>query len=58
VLRRIQDLPGAHGWPLLGNTFQVTRERIHLDVEAWAREFGPAFPNSTWAQPTTGGVLP
>jgi len=43
ALRRIQDLPGPRGWPLLGNTLQVTPARIHLDVEAWAREFGPLF---------------
>ena len=34
ALRRIQDLPGPRGWPLPGNTFQVTPERIHLDPAA------------------------
>ncbi len=42
-LRRVRDLPGPRGWPLLGNTLQVKPQRIHLDVEQWAREFGPLF---------------
>lgn len=41
--RTIRDLGGPKGWPLLGNTFQVTPARIHQDVEAWAREHGPLF---------------
>ena len=43
ALRRVRDLPGPKGWPLLGNTLQVKPSRIHLDVEQWAREFGPLF---------------
>lgn len=43
ALRRIADLPRPPGLPLLGNTLQVKPARIHLDVEAWAREFGPMF---------------
>jgi cytochrome P450 len=43
ALRQIKDLPGPRGWPLLGNSFQVRPWRIHRDVEAWAREFGPLF---------------
>jgi cytochrome P450 len=43
ILRRIQDLPGPRGWPLLGNTLQVKPPRIHLDVEAWADAYGPLF---------------
>ena len=42
-LRQLRDLPGPPGWPLLGNSFQVRPERIHLDVEAWARQYGPVF---------------
>jgi cytochrome P450 len=41
--RQLKDLPGPRGWPLLGNTLQVKPARIHRDVEAWAREFGPLF---------------
>ena len=43
ALRQIKDLPGPRGLPLLGNSFQVNRSQIHLDMEQWAREFGPLF---------------
>ena len=43
TLRRLKDLPGPRGWPLLGNTLQVKPARIHLDVEQWAAQFGPLF---------------
>ena len=42
-LRRLEDLPGPAGWPLLGNTLQVTPARIHRDVEQWAAQYGPLF---------------
>jgi len=43
ALRRIRDLPGPPGWPLVGNSFQITRARVHQDVERWARQYGPLF---------------
>ncbi len=43
ALRQIRELPGPPGWPLLGNSLQVRPHRIHLDVEAWARQYGPLF---------------
>jgi cytochrome P450 len=43
TLRRIAELPSPPGWPLVGHVFKVRRARIHRDVEAWAREFGPVF---------------
>ena len=42
-LREIAELPGPRGLPLIGNLFQVDRERMHQTVEAWQREFGPFF---------------
>lgn len=42
-LRRIEDLPGPRGWPLLGNSAQVRMRRIHRDIEAWTRRYGPFF---------------
>jgi len=42
-MRQIADLPGPNGLPLLGNLLQVNRNRIHQDVERWAREHGPLF---------------
>lgn len=42
-LRHFDSLPGPKGIPLLGNALQVKANRIHLQLEAWAREFGPVF---------------
>ena len=42
-LRRIQDLDGPPGWPLLGNSLQVRPAHIHQDVERWAARYGPLF---------------
>jgi cytochrome P450 len=41
--RQISELPGPRGLPILGNATQLKLDRIHLDVEQWAREFGPFF---------------
>jgi len=43
AMRRIADLPGPPGIPLLGNALQVKLNRIHLDVEQWGRTYGPFF---------------
>ena len=43
TLRRIKDLPGPPGWPLLGNSLQVRPAHIHIDVERWAVQYGPLF---------------
>ena len=43
ALRQISDLPGPRPWPLVGNLFQVKRDRIHQNMEAWARQYGPLF---------------
>lgn len=42
-LRQITDLPGPRPWPLLGNLPQLSPARLHLEVEAWARQYGPLF---------------
>ena len=39
-LRRLQDLPGPAGWPVLGNLPQVEPARFHLQLGEWAREHG------------------
>ena len=40
--RRIAELPGPRGLPLLGNLHQLWRiERSHLVAEEWAERYGP-----------------
>jgi cytochrome P450 len=41
--REVQDLPGPRGLPLIGNLFQISRSRLHQNVEAWSRVYGPFF---------------
>lgn len=41
--RHLADLPGPRPWPLLGNLPQLSPTRMHLQVEAWARQYGPLF---------------
>ena len=49
--RRLTDLPGPRGLPLVANLFQVRRSTIHQSVERWCREFGPLFKFRIWKQP-------
>ena len=41
ALRRIADLPGPKGLPLLGNALQFRSPSLHLELEAWAAQYGP-----------------
>lgn len=43
ALRRIDDLPGPRGAPLIGNLLQIDAPRMHQQLEQWCREFGPFF---------------
>lgn len=40
---RLSDLPGPRPLPLLGNMHQINPRQVHLDLERWAREFGPTY---------------
>jgi cytochrome P450 len=43
AIRRIADLPGPRGWPLVGNLFQLRRDVIHQGVERWCQRYGALF---------------
>jgi cytochrome P450 len=43
TLRDIADLPGPRGLPVVGNLFRIERSKLHQNIEAWGREFGPYF---------------
>jgi cytochrome P450 len=40
---KLSDLPGPPGLPLVGNLLQVKPQQFHLQLEAWARTYGPRF---------------
>lgn len=42
-LRRLDDLPGPRGVPLLGNALQLKPKQLHHIMSGWAEEFGPLF---------------
>ena len=39
--RRLADLPGPRGWPLIGNALQLRPAKLHQQFEALCRDFGP-----------------
>lgn len=41
--RRLEDLPGPRGIPVLGNLLQIDAPRMHRQLEDWCAEFGPFF---------------
>lgn len=41
--RRLRDLPGPKGIPMLGNALQIDAERLHLQLEGWAAKHGPLY---------------
>ena len=42
-VRRLADLPGPRGVPLLGNALQIRPGRLHQQLEAWAAVYGPVY---------------
>ena len=43
VIRRVEDLPGPPGWPVLGIIPQIRPPEFHLQLEHWAAEYGRYF---------------
>jgi cytochrome P450/nitrite reductase/ring-hydroxylating ferredoxin subunit len=42
-IRRAADLPGPRALPLVGNSLSLDKQRLHLVLEGWARQYGPAY---------------
>ncbi len=41
--KRIADLNGPRGWPVLGNLPQFDIPRFHAQLEGWAKIYGPMY---------------
>ena len=40
---RDYPIPNHRGWPIVGNLFQVRRQRPDITFTEWAKELGPVF---------------
>jgi cytochrome P450 len=43
AMRRIEDLPGPKGWPVLGNLPQIEAAKLHLQLGQWAQQHGRMY---------------
>src|SRR5437868_6118460 len=41
--RRLSDLPGPRGWPLVGNALSLDIGKVHLQLEQWAKQYGRIY---------------
>ncbi|MHB1668134.1 MAG: cytochrome P450 [Thiomonas sp.] len=41
--RHLSDLPGPRGLPWLGQALRLRPARLHLQLEAWGRQYGPCY---------------
>jgi cytochrome P450 len=42
-LRKLSELPGPRGLPILGNVLQLRNSRLHITAEEWSRTYGEYF---------------
>jgi cytochrome P450 len=49
--RKLSELPGPRGLPILGNLLQLRNSRLHLTAEAWSRTYGEYFRFRIGPQP-------
>jgi cytochrome P450 len=42
-IRSVDSLPGPKRLPVFGNALQIKSQEMHLQLEAWARQFGPFY---------------
>ncbi|MDT9001819.1 cytochrome P450 [Paucibacter sp. APW11] len=43
ALRRYEDLPSPPALPIVGHLLSLDRPRLHQQMEAWARQYGPLY---------------
>ncbi|MBA2961499.1 MULTISPECIES: cytochrome P450 [Ramlibacter] len=43
TMRKLGEVPGPAGWPVVGNALDIRPETFHHQLEAWARQYGAAF---------------
>jgi cytochrome P450 len=51
TLRQLRDLPGPRGLPIVGNLLQFEANRLHLQLEEWCAQYGPAYRLQLGKQP-------
>jgi cytochrome P450 len=57
-LRKIRELPGPRGLPILGNLLQLRNSRLHLTAEKWSRTYGEYFRFRIGPRPFLGVANP
>ena len=50
-LRQMRDLPGPRALPIVGNLLQFEANRLHLQLEEWCAQYGPAYRLQLGKQP-------
>ena len=50
-LRQLRDLPGPRALPIVGNLLQFEANRLHLQLEQWCAQYGPAYRLQLGKQP-------